>query len=249
MRILVLFFLVSFFWGSSQGDLDFEKANSLYNEGAYAAAIQAYENVLKNGLHSAEVYYNLANCYYKQNNVGHSIYYYEKALVLAPKDNSILNNLSFAQKMTVDKIEPIPEAGFLSFINAAAKLFVLDAWSGICVCLMLIFVGFFTAYYLSYSTRKKRLNFVFGSLSLLGFVVALSLTFHKEHLSNTEKYAIVFSQEIDVKLEPNLKSESVFRLHEGAKIRLLESFQETWSKIKLSDGKTGWMSNSAFRAL
>jgi uncharacterized protein YgiM (DUF1202 family) len=52
-----------------------------------------------------------------------------------------------------------------------------------------------------------------------------------------------------VRLEPNLKSESVFRLHEGAKIRLLESFQETWSKIKLSDGKTGWMPNDAFKLL
>ena len=119
MRTLVLLFLVSFFLGGAQVELDFEKANSLYNEGVYAAAIQAYENILNKGLHSAEVYYNLANCYYKQNNVGHSIYYYEKALVLAPKDKSILNNLAFAQKMTVDKIEPVPEAGFLSFINAS----------------------------------------------------------------------------------------------------------------------------------
>jgi hypothetical protein len=151
--------------------------------------------------------------------------------------------------MAVDKIEPIPEAGFLSFINTAATLFVLDTWAGICVCLMLIFIGLFTAYYLSYSTRKKRLFFVLGSLSLLGFIVALSLTFHKEHLSNTENYGVVFSQEIDVKLEPNLKSEAAFKLHEGAKIRLIEAFQGTWTKIRLSDGKTGWISNDAFKAL
>ena len=249
MRTLVLLFLVSFFWGGAQGELDFEKANSLYNEGGYAAAIQAYENILNNGLHSAEVYYNLANCYYKQNNVGHSIYYYEKALVLAPKDKSILNNLAFAQKMAVDKIEPVPEAGFLNFINAYARLLPLDAWAVVCVGLMLVFIGFFTAYYLSSSTRKKRLFFLLGSLSVFALFIALSLTFQKERLLNTENYAVVFSQAVDVRLEPNLKSESVFRLHEGAKIRLLESFQETWSKIKLSDGKTGWISNSAFRAL
>ena len=140
MRTLVLLFLVSFFWGGAQGELDFEKANSLYNEGGYATAVQAYENILNNGLHSAEVYYNLANCYYKQNNVGHSIYYYEKALALKPKDKSILNNLAFAQKMTVDKIEPVPEAGFLNFINASARLISLDAWAVICVVLMLVFI-------------------------------------------------------------------------------------------------------------
>ena len=249
MRTLVLLFLVSFFLVSSQSELDFEKANSLYNNGNYAAAAQSYESILNNGLHSAEIYYNLANSYYKQNRVGPSIYYYEKALLLKPEDKSTLNNLSFAQKMAVDKIEPIPEAGFLSFINTGAKLFALDTWAGICVCLMLIFIGFFTAYYLSYTTRKKRFYFVLGSLSFLGFTVALSLTFHKEHLSNTENYAVVLSQKIDVKLEPNLKSEAAFKLHEGAKVRLLETFQGTWSKIRLSDGKTGWISNDSFKAL
>jgi hypothetical protein len=249
MRTLVLLFLVSFFWGGAQGELDFEKANSLYNEGGYAAAIQAYENILNSGLHSAELYYNLANCYYKQNNVGHSIYYYEKALALKPKDKSILNNLAFAQKMTVDKIEPVPEAGFLNFINASARLLPLDAWAVVCVGLMLVFIGFFTAYYLSSSTRKKRLFFLLGSLSVFAVFIALSLTFQKERLLNTENYAVVFSQAIDVRLEPNLKSESVFRLHEGAKIRILESFQEVWSKIKLADGKTGWIPNDDFKFL
>ena len=249
MRTLVLLFLVSFFWGESQGELDFEKANSLYNEGGYAAAIQAYENILNNGLHSAEVYYNLANCYYKQNNVGQSIYYYEKALVLAPKDKSIINNLAFAQKMTVDKIEPVPEAGFLSFINASARLLSLDAWAVVCVGLMLIFIGFFTAYYLSSSTRKKRLFFLLVSLSVLALFIALGLTFQKERLLNTDNHGFVFSQATDVRLEPNLKSESVFRLHEGTKIRILESFQEAWSKIKLADGKTGWIPNDDFKVL
>ena len=64
MRTLVLLFLGSFFLGGSQGELDFEKANSLYNERVYVGAIQAYENILNNGLHSAEVYYNLATVSY-----------------------------------------------------------------------------------------------------------------------------------------------------------------------------------------
>lgn len=249
MRVLALCFLASFFWGGSQGELDFKKANSLYNEGDYGAAIQAYEKIIDSGLHSAEVYYNLANCYYKQNNVSHSIYYYEKALVLAPKDKSILNNLAFAQKMTIDKIEPVPEAGFLNFINTSARLFPLNTWAAICVGLMFVFIGFFTAYYLSYSTRKKRFFFLLGSLSFFSLFISLSLTFQKEHLLNIENYGVIFRKAIDVKLEPSLKSESVFKLHEGTKIRILESFQDAWSKIKLTDGKTGWIPNDGFKLL
>ncbi|MGB2050149.1 MAG: SH3 domain-containing protein, partial [Flavobacteriaceae bacterium] len=51
------------------------------------------------------------------------------------------------------------------------------------------------------------------------------------------------------KSEPNLKSETVFILHEGAKIQILESYKKEWSKIKLIDGKSGWLPNEAFKEL
>ena len=53
--------------------------------------------------------------------------------------------------------------------------------------------------------------------------------------------AIVFAQESDVKSEPNLRSESAFQLHEGTKIQVIDRYKDTWVKIQLDNGKTGWI--------
>jgi len=41
---------------------------------------------LDQGLVSAALYYNLANAHYKLNNVGETVYYFEKALQLSPAE-------------------------------------------------------------------------------------------------------------------------------------------------------------------
>ena len=50
------------------------------------------------------------------NEIALSIFYYEKALLLNPDDKDIATNLGFAQKMTIDSIQKIPE-------NRLSKLF------------------------------------------------------------------------------------------------------------------------------
>ena len=89
----------------------------MYNEGKYAEAISLYESILATKKHSAALYFNLANAHYKLNHIAPSIYYYEKALQLNPNDSDIKNNLAFAQNMTIDAINDVPEVGFSKLIN------------------------------------------------------------------------------------------------------------------------------------
>ncbi|MBT8264093.1 MAG: tetratricopeptide repeat protein, partial [Muriicola sp.] len=105
--ITILSIFISFLT-SAQNNALFENATTAYNKGNYEAAIQNYLEILENGEHSAILYYNLGNAYYKLNKIGPSIYYYEKALLLDPNDTEIKQNLAFAQNMTIDAIEPLP---------------------------------------------------------------------------------------------------------------------------------------------
>ena len=78
-------------------------------ENNFEKAIAIYTEIIdEQNLGSKELYFNLGNAYYKTNKIGPSIYYYEKALSLDPTDSDVLNNLSFAQKMTIDRIEVLP---------------------------------------------------------------------------------------------------------------------------------------------
>lgn len=233
----------------AQNDPSFNRANDFYNSGDYNSAISTYKEIIESGLHSAELYYNLANCYYKLNKVAPSIYYYEKALLLNPNDTDLLNNLSFAKKMTVDKIDDVPELGLVKLAGRVIHLYSADQWAVICIFLMVFFVLFFITYYFTKKTKSKRLFFIFQGIVLVLLIISFGLMTKKFDLEKNIKHGIVFSQEIELKSEPNLKSETIFFLHEGTKIRLLEPYSDSWTKIQLNDGKVGWLPNNAFKEL
>lgn len=85
------------FLGNAQNEAVFNRATDAYNNGDYQKAIDYYSDILDNGEHSAELYFNLGNAFYKLNEIAPSIYNYEKALLLAPNDEEIQNNLSYAK--------------------------------------------------------------------------------------------------------------------------------------------------------
>ena len=232
----------------AQNDSFFEQGNALYNQGDFDQAILKYETVLESGEHSAELYFNLANAHYKLNHIAPSIFYYEKALQLDPNDKEIQNNLGFARNMTIDAIDTVPEVGLSNYLKNITNKLNFDAWAKISVVFVCLFVLLFLFYYFAYSSTKKRLSFV-ASMVCIGLTcLTLALAFHKYNLDKKNRPAIVFTQESQVKSEPNLRSTEAFILHEGTKVQILDTVNN-WKKIKLSDGKTGWIINEDIKAL
>ncbi len=241
-RLIYTFLLLLGFVSFSQNQNLFEKANALYNEGKYAEAIDDYTAILESGVHSADLYFNLANAHYKLSHIAPSIYYYEKALQLSPNDQDIKNNMAFAKNMTIDAIEVVPETGVSKLIKNMTNKFSFDAWAKAAIALVFCFVILFLIYYFAYSTTRKRLAFI-GSFVCLGLVfITLTLAFHKYNLDKNDNPAIVFVQESKVKSTPNARGEEAFRLHEGTKVQVEETYND-WKKIKLTDGKTGWVAS------
>ena len=246
-HVLIVIFLLSAFV-FAQNTVQFEKGNSLYSQGQYEEAIEAYKSILETNFHSAELYYNLGNAYYKLNKVAPSIFYYEKALQLAPNDADIKNNLAFARNMTIDAIYPIPESAVAKFLNSITNFMSFDAWAKTAVILVCCFVILFLIYYFAYSTLRKRVAFIGSMVLLMLVVLTLALAFHKYNLDNNDNPAIVFIQESKVRTEPNSRSEESFTLHEGTKVQILDTVKN-WKRIKLADGKTGWISEEDIRSL
>ncbi|WP_296317065.1 tetratricopeptide repeat protein [Winogradskyella sp. UBA3174] len=241
MRAIIIVLVCCFsLLGFSQNNQYFEEANALYSNGKYAEAIDKYEFILQSKDHSAELYFNLGNANYKLNNIAPTIYYYEKALQLSPNDKEIKKNLSFAQNMTIDAIEKTPDVGFSKIVKRTVNIFGTDAWAKIAIGGVILFVLFFLMYHFSFSTSRKRIAFIVSVLSLLVACFSVAMAFHKENFENNNNPAIVFVQESKVKAEANKTSEEVFRLHEGTKIQVIETYED-WSKVQLSDNSTGWV--------
>lgn len=245
--IYILTFLITGL-GFAQNETLFEEGNSYYNDANYEEAIKKYEAIINNGKHSAEVYFNLGNAHYKLSHIAPSIYYYEKALQLSPNDKEIKNNIAFARNMTIDAVDTIPEVGFSKIVNSISKSLTFERWALVSIGLVVLFVLLFLTYYFTSSPTKKRMTFISSMASLVLACVALTFAFHNYDLRAKDQPAIVFAKESQVKSEPNLRSNEAFKLHEGTKVQVLDTVNN-WKKIRLADGKTGWIPESDLKLL
>ncbi|QSB27569.1 tetratricopeptide repeat protein [Flavobacterium sp. CLA17] len=243
-NILYLFLLISqvFFAQSS-----FEKGNDLYQNGKYQQAVEEYENIIKEDKQqSAELYYNLGNCYYKLNKVAPSIYNYEKALVLKPGDPQTLNNLKFAKKLTIDEIKEVPKVGFAKLIQNFTGIFDYNTWAKISVAIGFIFLLSFIGYYFSQHTLVKRIYFIGMFIILVALLLSVAAGMsEKDHFDN-DRPAIVFAEICEVRSEPQKAGSAIILLHEGAKVYVIETMDK-WKKIELTDGTEGWIDASTIK--
>lgn len=247
--ILIVVFLFSGFTAVfAQHNTWFEEANELYNQGEYEAAIERYEKISEAGKHSAALYFNMANAYYKLNRIAPSILNYERALLLDPEDKDIGINLAYARNMTIDDIDELPKTGISRLVNGLIGTFSYRVWTWLAIGLMSLFVLFFIWYYFAVSQGKKRMFFTLSGLMLILSVLSLVFAFQQRNLERSVRPAIVFAEETTVKSEPNLGSEEVFRLHEGTKVFILDTLHN-WKKIRLADGKIGWLPADELRAV
>jgi tetratricopeptide (TPR) repeat protein len=226
----------------------FVDGNIQYNDGKYEAAITSYESVLANGQQSAELYFNLGNCYYKLHKVAPAIYNYEKALQLNPNDTEIQTNLDFARKMAIDDIKIIPKVGFDKLISDFTSCYRYDTWAWIAVAFAFVFLAFFIGYYFSPTAFKKRIYFTGMFVVLLLLLTSIFSAFFEKNRLATERPAIVFAETASVKGEPKASSPETILLHEGTKVYILESIAN-WKKVQLTDETTGWISDEAIKEL
>lgn len=245
-NILYLLFLVLTTTVLAQNN--FEKANKLYQDAKYQEAVEAYQLLVKNNQESAELYYNIANCYFKLNQVAPSIFYYEKALLLNPDDIDIRNNLKFAQKKTIDEIKVIPKVGFAKIIRDFTASYHYNTWAWFTVGFGLLFLIAFWVYYFSSLTRNKRIFFSLMFLFLIGLFISLSAAFFEKKQDQKDQPAIVFAEQTEMRSEPKKSSPSLLLLHEGAKVYVLEK-RNNWKKIQLTDGTKGWIDPTAIKEL
>ncbi|CDF81093.1 BatE [Formosa agariphila KMM 3901] len=245
--LYILMILLSNFTFAQEQSL-FEQGNTLYNEGKYAEAIDKYQAILDSNMQSSEVFFNLGNAHYKLNHVGPSIYYFEKALQLAPRDKEIKNNIAYARNMTIDAIDVVPEVGISKLLKNITNVMSFDGWAITTVILFILFVVLFISYYFAEYTNKKRAAFSSSIIILIVGCFTLFFAFHNYNQHKKDNPAIIFAQESQVKNEPNLSSPEAFKLHEGTKVQVLDTVNN-WKKIKLSDGKTGWISSADIKVL
>lgn len=218
-------------------------ANVMYDKGDFAGAAQKYTSLIAKNGPSAELYYNLGNCYYKLNKSGPAILNYERALELDPGDEDIQYNLDLANLRIKDKIEPVNEMILLVWWRWFIKLFTLHTWSIVSVLLIWAGAAGFALYRISDSRRLQRNGFYVAAISFILFLISITATISRSDYDRHYTFGVIMAPSSIVKSEPSEAGTNLFLIHEGLKIQLLHP-QENWTEIKMPDGNVGWIKNS-----
>ena len=153
-RIITGIFLLTSIVLADQAKDMFNKANQLYQDGQFDAAIEKYEAILAANFESGELYYNLANAYYKIGNIGKARLNYERSLLWLEGDEAVTQNLELLKMRLVDQIEAPPSLFIIDWWNSLLKLFNTNTL-GIIVLVLFWIVLISAALFLYYRKRGR----------------------------------------------------------------------------------------------
>lgn len=236
---------------SSQSDANSQlwlDANDAYSLGEYQEAVDIYKEIEASGSVSYKLYYNMANSYYKLQNDGMAILYYERALKLNPANEDIKTNLEIARLKTLDKIENVPEFILSSWVKGIRNSFSSDNWAVAAIILFAVFAFLMLSYKYGFSLTVRKVSFSIGVCVLFFSIVAALFAFSLRSRAISQDNAVILQPVSDVKSAPNSTGSNLFILHEGTKVEVIESVGE-WSRIELADGRQGWIETSDFEII
>jgi tetratricopeptide (TPR) repeat protein len=238
-----MFFLSLVITGISFADeaaQTFERANQLYLQAKFPDAVAQYEKIAQSGFESGELYFNLGNAYYKSGNIQKAILNYERAKQLLPRDEDVQFNLQLANLQVVDKIDAVPRLFVYRWADSMLALFSLSTMGWIVYSFFMLTLAAFAVFLYVKTYTQKRLSMFAGlvfSAALILTMIGYGVQSYKE--SNTE-FAIVMSDVANIKAAPDSKGNDLFVLHKGLRVQVLDGVNH-WRKIRLADGKIGWI--------
>lgn len=248
VKIFLIAILFSNYLFPNELEAQFKKGNELYLKANFQEAISVFESIISKGYEGKSLYYNLGNAYFRTGRIGLAILYYEKAKKISPSDEDVLYNLEFANSKIVDKIETLPRFFIFDWWESVLSAFSISGWTYISYLFYLILLGAIGYYFFAKSLRGQRIAFYSGIVSLFCLLITIVLLYVNLNRELNVIYGVVVEQEVVAKFSPDFSSKDAFIIHEGLKVRAEDKVSD-WIKIKLIDGKVGWVQNQSLRII
>lgn len=248
-KIVYILLMIMPMLAMAQQDVTKVIGDSAYAKGDYAAAISAYETLLAEEGEAAELYYNLGNAYYKNDEIAKAILNYERALLLDPNDEDAKFNLEIAKSKTVDKVSEEYNIFFMQWLYAVINALSITSWSIIAIASFIILLISLLMLFFSNRVGMRKVGF---GIAIGMFIITLFANLSALHHYNKYNYrnkAIILSPSVTAKSTPDESGTNLFVIHEGRKVEITDDTMKNWKEISLEDGTMGWVPSSSLEVI
>jgi len=235
----VIAFSCAFFLGATilmaEPVAQFAKANQEYAAGDFKAAVSDYEELVRAGQDTPNLFYNLGNAYFRQKDFGRAILNYERALALEARHPEAQANLRTARD-EARALELIPSRWERWFafanLNQDAVVAGIAFWIGMFALAIFVF-------------NRRRTALALSILSLSIMAVSIVEVSQLSRGKNSGGLAVVTAANAEARLATADTANRVLTLPAGSEIQIL-SRRGDWIYAALPNNLRGWMpANSA----
>ena len=224
----------------------FQQADDEYAHQRYDVAIAKYEELVARGANHESVYYNLANAYFRNGNLGKAILNYERALARAPDSEDARFNLDVARETVAAKWGKDTVAGaeqdalwvrvvhWLPLRPLTWAFLALDlAFFGILLAMRFLSNGFLR-------TGLGVGNVFVGAAGLVLGVLLAGQLYYRAYV----RTAVVVANEVVTRDGPDDTRREMFKLHAGHRVVLLKE-SRGWIRLRLANRVEVWAPKQA----
>ena len=210
----------------------FAKVNQEYAAGDFKAAIDDYEELVRSGQDTPNLFYNLGNAYFRKTDFGRAILNYERALALDPHHPEAEANLQIARD-EARALELIPNRWERIFAFADENQYALAASIS-------FWIGIFSVAAWILGRRRGRGAIALSILSLSIFVIAVGASYELSRGKNGRGLAIVTGDKVEARLATADNANRVLTLPAGSEIKIA-SQRGDWLYAVLPNNLRGWI--------
>ncbi len=217
-----------------------QQGNEAYAKGDYSLALRHYHQVLEAGLEAPELYYNMGNAYFRMNELGQAILFYERAVKRKPADEHFRYNLELAYSLTTDRVEKVPPIFYLRWWKDFRQWTSPSGWAVAGLIMLALSFALLTGFVLFKRSFLKRMSLWLAAAFLLLCLLSLSASRGQYRAIYHSGEAIVMKPRLVAKSAPSESSPDLFVIHEGSKVVIRDVLGD-WKEIRLPNGNMGWV--------
>jgi len=216
----------------------FMDGTAAYAKGDFPAAVEAFASLADKGVENGRLFYNLGNAYLKNDDLGHALLWYERALKIIPDDPDLRFNYDYALTLTKDE-QREPASPLLRILFFWKYRLSPDTirWTAL---------GLNAVLWLSLVVRVICKKHLLRPSILL--IAAATLIFSATAVFNffeagRIRHAVILPAQVSVRSGFTDSATQLFVLHAGTRVRV-ERQSDDYLLIQYTEDKIGWVKRS-----